>query len=88
MIVEEAVDLGEGHQIEFGRATWNEDRRSVRNRYPTASGGFSPHSSSEIPIEDVVPMAIETLRRNLLDPQLALQIAAAAIESARRRLAE
>jgi hypothetical protein len=37
-------------------ATWNSKDRSVRNRYQTASGGFSPHSSSEVPVGDLVPM--------------------------------
>lgn len=53
MKVEKVIELGNGHKIEFGKASWNEQATSLRNRYPTKNGGFSPRSSSEIPIEDV-----------------------------------
>ena len=53
MKVERKIDLGNGHSIEFGKATWDENSVSIRNRYPTSTGGFSSRSSSEIPIEDV-----------------------------------
>jgi len=43
----------EGHVIEIGQATWDEGETSVRNRYPTSNGGFSPRSSSELPIRDL-----------------------------------
>jgi hypothetical protein len=53
MHVKKVIDLGNDHKIEFGAATWDKNSVSVRNRYPTSTGGFSPRSSSEIPIEDV-----------------------------------
>lgn len=56
MNVEKHVDLGDGHSIEVGASTWSSTSRSVRNRYQTASGGFSPRSSSEVPMGDLVPM--------------------------------
>ncbi len=56
MEVEHVRDLGEGHQIELGRSTWSEDDRSVRDRWPTKTGGFSPRSSSEGPISSLVAM--------------------------------
>ena len=56
MKVEQGIDLGKGHSVEIGAATWDAKDRSVRNRYQTASGGFSPHSSSEVPVGDLVPM--------------------------------
>jgi hypothetical protein len=56
MKVEQNINLGNGHSIEIGAATWDSKDRSVRNRYQTASGGFSPHSSSEVPVGDLVPM--------------------------------
>ena len=54
MKVEYQNNCGGGHSIELGKATWDDKSRSVRNRYETPNGGFSPHSSSEIPIDDVV----------------------------------
>jgi hypothetical protein len=53
MEVEWTVDLGEGHRIEGGRPSWGGKTRSIRDRYPTRNGGFSPRSSSEIPMGDV-----------------------------------
>ena len=88
MDVEDVVDLGDGHSIEFGRATWNTEAQSVRNRYETRSGGFSPHSSSEFPVEDVEPIAIETARRDLLSPNSAAVIIQALAESIVRQTEE
>ena len=57
MNVQHARDLGEGHLIEIGESTWNpHGERSIRDRWPTTTGGFSPHSSSEVPINSLVPM--------------------------------
>jgi hypothetical protein len=86
MQVEREVPVGDGHTIEFGRATWDEESSSVRNRYLTATGGFSPHSSSEMPIKDVVYIAVETLRMDLLSQVDTLQIIQAAIDSLGRRI--
>jgi hypothetical protein len=59
MQVEWQVELGEGHRIEGGRASWGGGRsRSIRNRYATRNGGFSPRSSSELPIGDVELLVI------------------------------
>ena len=69
MKVEETADLGDGHTIEFGRATWDEERPSVRNRYETSTGGFSPHSSSEIPLGDVKLIVEETAKQGLFSPE-------------------
>jgi hypothetical protein len=46
-----------GHSIEIGEATWDSTDISIRNRYETSTGGFSPRSSSEFPIHDLVPLA-------------------------------
>lgn len=56
MKVEHSTEIVSGHSIEIGAATWNPKDRSVRDRYETASGGFSPRSSSEVPIRDLVAM--------------------------------
>jgi hypothetical protein len=50
-------NLGGGHIIEIGESTWDpQNARSIRDRWPTATGGFSPHSSSEVPMTSLVPM--------------------------------
>jgi hypothetical protein len=55
--VQHTQNLGGGHLIEIGEATWDpQNARSIRDRWPTSTGGFSPHSSSEVPIESLVPM--------------------------------
>lgn len=56
MKVQHTINLGGGHSIELGDATWDLTARSIRDRYETASGGFSPHSSSEVPMEDLGSM--------------------------------
>ena len=50
----------EGYSIEWGLASWNGTGKSVRNRYATATGGFSPRSSSEMPIEDLEHLVVES----------------------------
>lgn len=63
MQVKMTGDLGNGHMIEIGQATWDETKTSVRNRYPTSNGGFSPRSSSEIPMVDIVKI-VEFIAEN------------------------
>jgi hypothetical protein len=53
---------------------------------PNFNGGFSPRSSSELPIADIIPVAVETLQRDLLDIEMTMQILQAAVDSIRRRL--
>ncbi|MBU2912934.1 hypothetical protein [Reichenbachiella agariperforans] len=66
MNVKKQIDLGGGHKIEFGEATWDNTKVSIRNRYPTSSGGFSPRSSSEIPIEDIKLLIIESIKNGYI----------------------
>lgn len=66
MKVERTVELGNGHKIEFGKATWDENTLSLRNRYPTSNGEFSPRSSSEIPIEDVKFIVKESVKNGYI----------------------
>jgi hypothetical protein len=57
MNVQHTFNLGAGHSIEIGESTWDpQNARSIRDRWPTATGGFNPRSSSEVPIESLVPM--------------------------------
>jgi len=74
MRVKDSVPMGNGHSIEFGEATWDPSTQSVRNRYDTPNGRFSPHGSSEIPLSDLVPILTETAKRDLLDIPSAAQI--------------
>jgi|SRR6185312_15229093 len=75
MKVEKRINLGNGHSIEFGKATWNEDSISIRNRYPTSTGGFSPRSSSEIPIEDVKIIVEQSISNGYIDDYQLIEIA-------------
>ncbi len=61
------VDLGGGHKIEFGKASWDNTKTSIRNRYPTSTGGFSPRSSSEIPIDDLPILIKEALKKGYIN---------------------
>ena len=67
MNVRDQDDLGNGHSIEIGDATWDNAQKSVRNRYPTANGGFAPRSSSEIPLSDLGAIVGAVAARDLLD---------------------
>lgn len=75
MKVEKTIELGNGHKIEFGKATWNASATSLRNRYPTSKGGFSPRSSSEIPIEDVKIILKESVRNGYISNAELIEIA-------------
>ena len=57
MNVQHTLNLGGGHLVELGESTWDpQNERSIRDRWPTSTGGFSPHSSSEVPIKSLLPM--------------------------------
>ena len=86
MEVLQEVDLGQGHKVEFGNSSWDPASESIRNRYPTASGGFSPHSSSELPIEDLEPLVVEAARRDKLGIRAAAQMIAALSASIGRQV--
>lgn len=84
MQVSDKKDLGNGHFIEIGDATWNPNATSVRNRYPTATGGFSPRSSSEIPLGDLEPIISMVADHDLLPPDAAAKIIESLAASIRR----
>lgn len=60
------------HFIQFGISTWtqNEPREnqtnSIRRAVYSSQGRFSPHGSSEIPIEDMAMLFRECLRRDMI----------------------
>jgi hypothetical protein len=60
---------GNGHSIEIGKATWDNTEVSIRNRYPTSTGGFSPRSSSELPLDDVAELVTVVADEDLYDPK-------------------
>ncbi len=67
MDVTNSMEIGGGHIIEWGRSTWDPEAVSIRNRYPTATGDFSPHSSSELPIQDLEHLVTAACNWDLLD---------------------
>lgn len=75
MKVEKVIDLENGHKIEFGKATWNEHATSIRNRYLTSNGDFSPRSSSEMPIEDVKILLKESVKNGYISEAELIEIA-------------
>jgi hypothetical protein len=48
------IKVSESHRIEIGASSWNASETSIRNRYDgQETGRFNPHSSSEIPLNDI-----------------------------------
>jgi hypothetical protein len=58
------------HRIQFGISTWTENdpvnmqTESVRRAVYNSGGTFSPHGSSEIPMEDMLLLICECIKRN------------------------
>jgi hypothetical protein len=75
-----------GHTIEIGKATWDDQETSVRNRYPTKTGGFSPRSSSEIPLGDVKEIVSVVADNDLLDPKVLADMIGALSDSLSRQV--
>ena len=74
-----------GHSVEIGQASWDENALSIRNRYKTANGGFSPRSSSELPISDLVPVAKFAAQHDKLSISECMQIIIALSDSVLRQ---
>ena len=85
MKVQDTIDLGNGHLIEIGDASWDGSQISVRNRYPTSNGGFSPRSPSEIPLSDIGAIVTAIAQRDLLDVTTITRLIAA-LTASRDRL--
>jgi len=75
MKVEKTIELGNGHEIDFGKATWDESTVSLRNRYLTSNGAFSPRSSGEIPIEDIKILVKESIKNGFVSNAELIEIA-------------
>ena len=85
MEVTSRTQISDTHWIEFGKATWNKDDTSVRDRWATRTGGFSPRSSSEIPLSSVERIIVETAKLDLLDVATTARIIEALAASIARR---
>jgi hypothetical protein len=83
--VQYQTNLGNGHSVELGQGTWDSAARSIRNRYETANGGFSPRSSSEIPIDDIVDMVKFVSKYDELSAAQCAEIIQALAESIQRQ---
>jgi len=71
--------------IEIGESSWDSEERSIRRRYQP-DGKFSPHGSSEIPIEDLKIIMEAAARHDELEPKTCAEIIKALAESAHRQL--
>ena len=78
--------LGNGHSIEVGNSTWDDNEISVRNRYSTVNGGFNPAASSELPIYDVFQIAKVTIEEDLLSPQALSELVGVISNSLKRQI--
>jgi|GEM_PF-1001260 len=93
MIVKDTVRVeGEPrYRLEFGISTWTENQssknqtESVRNRYDTEEGRFSPHGSSEIPLGDIPLIITECLKRDKIPLSDMLEILHEVSNSINRR---
>lgn len=63
------------HEIQIGVSTWTENSpideqsESIRRAVYNAEGKFSPHGSSEIPIEDMSLLIRACIQRDKITPQ-------------------
>lgn len=87
MNVQRSLNLGNGHLIEIGESTWDpHNARSIRDRWPSNSpSGFNPHSSSEVPLESLVPMLSFAAQHDELSAAECAEIIAQLAASIRRQ---
>lgn len=74
------------HSIEVGSASWDDDETSIRSRYDGATGRFSPHGSSELPLGDLQPLMEVAAQHDLISPGECSAIIEALAASIRRRV--
>lgn len=79
------------HFIQFGTSTWTENEisanqsNSIRRAVYSQEGRFSPHGSSEIPIEDMGLLFRECVSRDLISVEELNNILNEIIASIQRR---
>lgn len=79
--------LSPSHCIEVGASTWNPSETSIRCRYEDPeSGRFSPHGSSEIPLEDLQHVMEVAAENDLLDVATCAKIIEAIARSIQRQV--
>ena len=78
-------ELSHGHTVEIGAASWNPEDTSVRNRYTAAHAGLNPHCSSEVPVNDLVPMLQFVAQHNVLSIVQCAEIMESLAASIRRQ---
>ena len=87
MKAQETIDLGDGHQIEIGKATWDETQTSVRNRYLDSTQNVNSRRSSEIALADLSPIFKVIAERDLLDVATTTELIQTLAASLARRTA-
>ena len=86
MQVQHSYPVGPRHTIEIGLSTWDPTgERSIRNRWATSNGGFSPRSSSEVPMASLVPMLVRAAQHDELTAAECAEIIAALAASIKRQ---
>jgi hypothetical protein len=73
------------HSIEIGQSSWDPQEMSIRSRYDGATGRFSPHGSSELPLYDLQPLMASAAQHDLLSPNECAAIIHALSDSIRRQ---
>lgn len=75
MNVQDCLKISDTHSIEWGTASWDDDdEMSIRNRYDTDDGRFTPHNSSEIPFGDLKTLVVESAKRDYISPEVAARM--------------
>jgi len=74
MDVEDRIEISDNHAIEWGTATWSDTAKSIRNRYDTESGRFSPRNSSEFSFDDLERLIVESAKRDHISPDMAARM--------------
>ena len=82
MDVQHSMAVEHGHSIELGLSTWDpKGARSIRDRWATSNGGFSPRSSSEVPVRSLLPMVVFAAQHDELTSSECAEIIVALAES-------
>jgi hypothetical protein len=82
----------DNHEIQIGISTWTENNpldeqsESIRRAVYNAEGKFSPHGSSEIPIEDMTLLIRACIQRDKISLQEMSDILTDISESIKRQL--
>ena len=84
---DDSIKISDNYSIEWGTSSWDEKERSVRNRYKTSTGGFSPRSSSELPMDDLEHLIVHSAQKGHLSTEMMSRVAKALIDALAARIA-